>query len=277
LSATVRSGPAAPDAGGFRTKINRLVTSGASWRAAVRGLLPGESAMGFGANLLDEAVANWMWLTKPLGRAAALDVGSRRGTLAAALSQHFARVTFQAHSAPAASFALLRFAEDRLDRNSVLVAAPGAYPYPHASFDCVAVSRLALAGVDGGAGALRHELAEWRRLLRVGGCLYVGLDNRWWVGRCLRWRDGARTSGRPQSPSQLARLLAHAGFRRIRVYYVEGAHDQLNSVVPRARRAVLAWARQAGGSRRSRAVRSLVTRLGLHALLFRTCIALAYR
>jgi SAM-dependent methyltransferase len=206
---------------------------------------------------------------------------------------------------PLVDFARARFSEDRSTNVACAQAGASALPYHNATFDCV-VWDGALGRRVGGVttvdppAVVAAVLAECRRVLRPGGCLYVGIATGPVPGRVLpagailsalvrvvirlirlvplwAWRRRATLQVRRFERLALARaiprLLRAAGFSRVRAYYIDPSFQQPWSIIPARRRAVLAYE---GLQMSDAGPRWWLAWLSLHAVLFDCHVFLAY-
>ena len=262
------------------------VRRGAPWRQALRELQPspwGESAQ----HGTEDARGNWLWLVDLARWERALDVQGGIGTATAALSRHFAAVQYVDGTQSLVEFARARF------------------PYGSGTFDCVVWDGALGRRVTGVATAdpravLAAVLAECRRVLRPGGCLYVGIATGPPSGRVLpagpilstlvrmvlgvirvvpsaSWRQ--RVTRRVRRFEHLAvaravpRELRAAGFARVQAYYIDPSFQQPWNIIPAGRRSVMAYERL----QMTRGVlRPWLAWLSLHPVLFDCHAFLAY-
>jgi SAM-dependent methyltransferase len=197
--------------------------------------------------------SNWLWLADISQWDRALDVRSDVGPQTAGLAEHFrsvhcvrlerSRLWCEWQNLIAGGYANIAAA----------CATPLHLPYRDEAFDCVALN-------DVSAQAPRQDqvLRECHRILRKGGCVFMGAP-----GRTAR---------------RLTRSLTRAGFSAVRVLGAEPSWDEPRCIIPLNRTAILAYERWV---RRSSPLRDLVrcvlARLGCHRILYRSVILLAYR
>jgi SAM-dependent methyltransferase len=273
--------------------------------ATVRGGTPWRQALDEGTeHRTEDARGNWLWLIDLERWERALDVQGGIGTTTAALSRHFTSVHYLDTARPLVEFARARFTEDRCANVACAQAGASALPYGTATFDCVVWDgalgrRVTGVATSDPATVLSAVLAECRRVLRPGGCLYLGIATgpvpgrvlpagpilstlmRWlvrlirlvpvWAGRrtTLRVRRLERLALARAMPSQ----LRAAGFTRVQAYYMHPSFQQPWSIIPARRRAVLAFERLQLTSRRRR---RWLAWLSLHPVLFDCHVFLAY-
>lgn len=286
-------------------QLAATVRRGTPWRQALHGVTqpaaPGERI----EHRADEAHGNWLWLVDLARWERALDVQGGIGTMTAALARHFTSVHYLDAARPPLEFARARFSEDRSANVACAQAGAGALPYRDATFDCVvwdgalgrSVSGVATADPPAVLGAV---LAECRRVLRPGGCLYVGIATGPVPGQVLpagrvlsalvqmvirvsrflplwTWRRRATMQVRRVERLAVARALPRqlraAGFARVEAYYVAPSFQQPWSIIPARRRAVLAFERL---QMTNATQRRWLAWLSLHPVLFECHMFLAY-
>jgi len=243
----------------------------------------------------------------PLTARSVLDLGCAAGGITRVLAQRARRgigldsrrdnVWAARHGAGADGAAAARFAQgDALH-----------LPFGTDTFDVVLMSGLvewlgwALPDLPPAVAQLTG-LREVRRVLRPGGWVFVGIENRWFPRFLLRsphqrlplalllparvawalprWVYGARVHERLYGPRGLERLLRRAGFEEVEIFIPVFDYQFPREIVPgRDRRALLAalgraaqparddFERVTGGGRRGRRWLRLVAALGLQRWL----------
>ena len=285
-------------------QLAATVRRGTPWRQALHGVMqpatPGERI----EHRADDARGNWLWLVDLARWERALDVQGGIGTMTAALARHFTSVHYLDATRPPLEFARARFSEDRSANVACAQAGAGALPYRNATFDCVVWDGALGRGVSGAATAgppavLAAVLAECRRVLRPGGCLYVGIATGPVPGHVLpagrilsalvrmvvrvirvlplTWRRRAtmqvRRVARLAVARALPRQLRAAGFARVEAYYIAPSFQEPWSIIPARRRAVLAFERL---QMTNATHRRWLAWLSLHPVLFECHVFLAY-
>jgi SAM-dependent methyltransferase len=229
----------------------------------------------------DPTRSDWQWLL-PLdrGRTVAMDVGAGLGANSFALAPHVRRVYAVEKIAERIEFIALRAAQDEAPVIPVR-ADFHALPFAPRSLDLVVVNGvLEWAGLRDPAGghasprALQERfLRRLRALLRPGGILYVGIENRWgemfWRGvadhqglrytslmprplaRCytfLRAAAAPRTYQRERdyrtytySLAGTRRLLEQCGFAAVQVWSVAPGYNVPNQIVPLEDSTAMRW------------------------------------
>lgn len=286
-------------------QLAATVRRGTPWRQALLEVAEPSASGEWTEHRTDDARGNWLWLVDLARWERALDVQGGIGTTTAALARHFASVHYLDGASSLVEFARARFSEDRSANVACAQAGAGALPYRNATFDCVVWDGALGRGVSGVATAdppavLAAVLAECRRVLRPGGCLYVGIAAGPPWGRVLRagrilstlvqmvvgvirvvpwWAWQRRATRRVRRFERLAlaraipRQLRAAGFMRVEAYYVDPSFQQPWNIIPARRRAVLEYERlhmTTVGPRR------WLAWLSLHPVLFDCFVFLAY-
>jgi len=191
------------------------------------------------------AITNWVWLAELEQSQHALVLGDHPGDVRAGLERHFDTVHHRV---------VPREAAPRQDLSSI------ALPHEEAFLDCVVLDQdLGAAAVAAPReGALRF-LEGIRFVLRDDGCVFIPL-----------------TGSERMRPRRFARRLRGVGYRRVRSWYVYEALDRPGTLVPARRAAAAYFEVFAWGSGKGR-LRGLASAVGLHGLLHRAMIMLAYR
>ena len=281
------------------------VRRGTPWRQALREVAHPSTAGEWTEYRPEDARGNWLWLADVPRWECALDVQGGIGTTTAALSRHFASVRYLDGAQSLVEFARARFREDRCTNVACGRAGASALPYRNGTFDCVAWDgalgrRVAGLGTADPGAVLAAVLPECRRVLRPGGCLYLGIGTGPTPGRVLPagpvlntlvrlavrlirmeafGASRGRATRRVRGVERLAlarvvpRQLRVAGFTRVQAYYIDPSFQQPSSIIPARRRAVLAYERlqmTRAGPRR------WLAWLSLHPVLFDGHVFLAY-
>jgi len=200
----------------------------------------------------DDGRSNWLWLAELSRWERALEVCSDTSPQTAGLAEHFRFV----HCVRVDDGRLRREWQDLVASGyaNVLPACAAAtrLPYRDGVFDCVALDDV------GTQAASRYRvLPECRRILRPGGCLFMGTRSR-----------GLR---------RLTRALTRAGFPVVRAFGAEPSWDAPRCMIPLKRAAILGYERWVRRSSPMRdVIRLMLARLGARRLLYRSVILLAY-
>jgi len=281
------------------------VRRGTPWRQALREVVQPSPWGESGQHGTEDARGNWLWLADVPRWERALDVQGGVGTTTAALSRHFDAVHYLDGTRALVAFARARFGEEQSPNVACAQAGASAVPYGNGTFDCVVWDGALGRRVSGLATAdpravLAAVLPECRRVLRPGGCLYLGIaassppghvlpagpilstlvrmvaglirvvPSVAWRRRATRWVRGVE---RLTLAGAVLRQLRTAGFTRVQAYYVDPSFERPWSIIPVRRRAVLAYERlrmTGAGPRR------WLAWLSLHAVLFDCYMFLAY-
>ena len=161
---------------------------------------------------------DWLYVGSVNRRQAALDFGAGWGGVSLQLSRSFEQVVAVEAVWERCQFASLLF-EHEGARNAIAVHADmHAPPLPAESFDLVVMNGVlewaALGGSEPEPEAAQRALLDRAfHLLRPGGSLYIGIENRF----ALIFLLGGRDHGRPRWMGVLPRLLArqYARLRRL--------------------------------------------------------------
>jgi glycosyltransferase involved in cell wall biosynthesis len=222
----------------------------------VSDFLINESAVRYAApreQVLDPR-ANWLWLMEIPHWEAALEVVASQATLHRGLAARFRTVTTLTRSDFGRTTQRLPAADQSFD----LIAIHGAWA-------------LLTDRSSSGMSAAR-VIAECRRILKPGGCLYIGDDNPDWFRRLSHWPGSYRGNIR-----RLPYLLRSAGFHMVRTYYADPSFDDPTRIVPTTRAAMVAHERFATSL--TAPLRSWLRRVlvlaGLHRMLEPSLLVLA--
>jgi SAM-dependent methyltransferase len=239
-------------------EVNRAASAG-PWRSA---LLDSPSAVVRKAAemMLNLERANWQWLVDLPPDCRVLDVGAGSGTNSHALATHYREVFAAEPVLERVRFMQQRFAQERLDNVNLLRASLWSLPFPPEYFDLVAMNGVlewVAEGQSGDAGELQKSaLTNVFRLLKPGGYLYLGIENRFTPGYFVGHPDPhcglpfvtvlprrladwyARRKGRPGYRNHLyssrgyRKLLQGTGFRSVEVYLALPSYNHPRFFVP---------------------------------------------
>ncbi len=194
-------------------EVNRKAAAG-SWKSAL--LDSTEPAVQRASGMiLNLDRANWQWLIPLPADSRVLDLGAGTGTNTHALAKHFREVVAVEPVLERVQFMRHRFAQERLSNTRLIRSSLWKLPFEPRSFD-LAVMNGVLEWVPEGREEDPRELQlealkKVQSLLRPGGYLYLGIENRVTLGYCLGYRDPH--SGIP-FVTILPRRLAHWYSRR---------------------------------------------------------------
>ncbi len=251
----------------------------------------------------DHTRSNWLWVADLTRWERALDIQSG-GAPAAAWGRHFRWVHHLEPPGAGVDFAGVSSGEAETANIAVARASLGALPYRDEAFDCViwegALKQWGTTRRAELTAVLRQVFGECRRVLRPGGCLYVGIAVAAWPGRPVgagrlvawlsrsvgrlggvirrgEWRqpgsDGAHRTDRLSLLRTLRGLLTKAGFSRVQAFYIDPSYHQPWSIIPARRGPVLVYERRQSARV---GLRWCLAWLGLHPLLYGSHMFLAY-
>ncbi|MCH7491553.1 MAG: hypothetical protein IID05_12780 [Gemmatimonadetes bacterium] len=192
--------------------------------------------------------SNWIWLAGGLSaRKHVLEIKGGTTTLTDALTTHFSEVTtlcppasaLHAHDATSGCVTL----------HGVLDSLAAELPSPQRE------------------RRYFRLFQQTRRVLRPGGCLYVGMAN-------PNWHNRVRNPVRAWA--SVERLLRKAGFVTVHAYHAEPSYDHPSVIIPTRRAAVVAYETTVAPKSQRAALRFLFGRIALHRFLYPGRIYLAY-
>jgi len=167
--------------------------------------------------------ANWHLLFPTSAEATVLEVGAGLGTVTHALALAYRHVVALEPTAERVHFMQRRLAEDGLPNVHVIQSSLGDLPLRQESVD-LAILNGVLGWASGGAFGRRarwiHLLESIRSVIRPGGLVYLGVENRWGLGA-----GGVRRRAAFASLSGYRKLLAAAGYSDVRVWCALPSHE----------------------------------------------------
>jgi SAM-dependent methyltransferase len=204
--------------------------------------------------------ANWQYLVDLPPESRVLDLGAGTGTTSHALAQRFREVVALEPVLERVQFMRLRFAQENLSNVQLVRSSLWTLPFAPESFDLVAMNGVLEWVAEGRAGdpedVQLSALKNAFRLLRPGGYLYVGIENRFTPGYFVGYNDPhagipfvtvlprplahwyARKKGRDgyrnylYSSAGYCKLLRRAGFTRTEVYLAIPSYNHPRFLIP---------------------------------------------
>jgi SAM-dependent methyltransferase len=265
--------------------VNRAATAG-NWKTALLDS-PDPTVQRAAQMILNLDRANWHWLADRPPDSRILDLGAGTGTISHALGMHYREVVAVEPVSERVAFMQQRFAQEKLSNIQILRTSLWTLPFAPESFD-MAVMNGVLEWVPEGREEDPRELQLkalkriWQ-LLRPGGCLYVGIENRICSGYFLGYPDPhcglpfvtilprflahwyARRKGASggyrnylYSSRGYRKLLHAAGFSRVEFYVAVPSYNDPRFLIPLAGDVFSYYARnfgKIGGGRLRRAIR----------------------
>jgi SAM-dependent methyltransferase len=161
-------------------EVNRAAAVG-SWRSALTDSADPAVQRAAGM-ILNLERANWQWLVDLPRESRVLDVGAGTGTNSHALGCNFNEVVALEPVLERVEFMRHRFSQERLSNVKLVRSSLWTLPFQPGSFDLIAMNGV-LEWVPEGRSEDPRELQELAltnmlKLLRPGGILYVGIENR---------------------------------------------------------------------------------------------------
>jgi SAM-dependent methyltransferase len=172
-------------------EVNRRAETG-PWKAAL--LDSSEASVQRAAEMiLNLDRANWQWLVDLPPDSGVLDVGAGMGTTSHALATHYRKVVAVEPVLERIQFMQQRFRQERLSNIKILRSSIWTLPFPKESFDLIAMNGVlewVPTGQAGDPGEIQEmALKKLFSLLRPGGYLYIGIENRMSLGYFLGYPD----------------------------------------------------------------------------------------
>jgi SAM-dependent methyltransferase len=239
-------------------EVNRAAAAD-SWKSALLNS-PSPVVRKAAEMMLNLDRANWQWLVDLPPDSLALDVGAGTGTVSHALATHYREVFATEPVLERVCFMRQRFTQEGLDNVRLLRTSLWSLPFPPEHFDLVAMNGVLEWVAEGRAGKpgelQRAALSKIFRLLKPGGYLYLGIENRFTPGYFVGHPDPhcglpfvtvlprrladwyARRKGLPGYRNHLyssrgyRKLLQGTGFRSVEVYLALPSYNHPRFLVP---------------------------------------------
>jgi SAM-dependent methyltransferase len=243
--------------------------------------------------ILNTDRANWHYLLDLPDDSRVLDLGAGTGTTSHALAAHYRNIVALEPVLERVQFMQERFRQENLSNVQVVRSSLWTLPFAPESFDLVAMNGV-LEWVPVGRTEDPQQLQEKAlknafRLLRPGGHLYLGIENRFSAGYFIGYNDPhagipfvtilprrfahwyARRKGLSgyrnylYSSAGYRKLLRGAGFTRLEVYLAIPSYNDPRFLIPLEGNGYSYYSRNFTHSSRGvrRLARSLLDKLGL--------------
>jgi SAM-dependent methyltransferase len=239
-------------------EVNRLAETG-PWKAALLDS-PDAGVQRAAEMILNLERANWQWLLDLPAQSRVLDLGAGTGTNAHALALHYREVVALEPVLERIQFMQHRFTQEGLSNVKIVRSSLWELPFAPESFDLVAMNGVlewVPEGLPGDPGDLQEcALRKMFSLLRPGGALYLGIENRMCPEFCIGYLDPhcrlpfvtilprplahwyARRKGLSGYRNYLyssrgyRKLLQKAGFTRLEVYLALPSYNHPRILIP---------------------------------------------
>lgn len=144
--------------------------------------------------MTDDARADFRFVLPLLPHSKVLDVGAGFGTISFGLQPHCGWVTAVELIAERAKFIEIRREQEQLDNMEVAIASGLSLPFAPETFDFIIVNGylewVGLADPNENPRVLQKRfLAQLHRLLKPGGAVYIGIENRFGFDNFLGEKD----------------------------------------------------------------------------------------
>lgn len=240
-------------------EVNQRAASG-NWKAALLDS-PDPRVQQAAVMMLNLDRANWQLLANLPPQSRVLDLGAGTGTNSHALALRYREVVAVEPVLERIQFMQHRFTQEALSNVKIVRSSVWTLPFERESFDMVAMNGVLEWVAEGGTedpGLMqKRALKNLFKLLKPGGYLYVGIENRLALGSFLGYPDPhcglpfvaalprhlaqwyARRKGQPggyrnylYSSTGYRKLLEQAGFSSTEVYLALPSYNHPRFFVP---------------------------------------------
>lgn len=244
-------------------EVNRQAAA-QSWRTALLAS-PDPVVRRASEMILNLDRANWFVFTDLPPKSRVLDLGAGMGTNTHALALRFGEVVAVEPVAERVRFMYERFRQERISNVRLVRSSLWDLPFPRESFDLMVMNGVLEWVAEGRRGDPRRlqmaALKNAARLLRPGGVLYLGIENRFTPGYFVGYPDPhcslpwvtilprplanwyARSKGQPAgyrnylySSRGYRKLLRRSGFRACACYLALPSYNHPKFYLPLDRR-----------------------------------------
>lgn len=255
-------------------EVNRRAEDGA-WKAALTDS-PHPVVQQASEMILNLERANWQWLLDLSSQSRVLDVGAGMGTNSHALALHYREVVALEPVLERVRFMQRRFAQERLSNIRIVRSSIWALPFEPASFDLAVMNGVlewVPEGQPGDPGELQEKaLKRICRLLRPGGYVYIGIENRMVIPYFIGYPDPhcgipfttilprplahwyARRHGRSgyrnylYSSQGYCKILRKAGFAQVEIYIAVPSYNHPRFLIPLKQNVFSHYSKQFNGA-----------------------------